>query len=195
MKKVFSILFSISLFLSCMPTLSAEQKAESESSSPGIQTMRTNFVSLIEKFRESCSQTCDFTQFEQAMQWHCRTLIRVKQDQSCCTDLSVSSAVGHIQFQHSQQLAALTDDNFIKKEQLSAESNKPRYQEALAWVQEQTTEDRLPSPDEITQYGMAQFVDAFSPTAQKTQTIIPKEQWKEKRQAVLDEIAKQFADK
>lgn len=142
-----------------------------------IAHMRNVFSAYLQKGLE----TLDKKYAKRALAWHLRTIIRMRQDIACSTDLSTSGGMGKVTFEHGMQIQELIKKNVCTKQELQ-DMNTDLTKNAIAWVDKRTQDGTLVPPYGIRRYGMGAFMNAQM-NAEKE--FLPQDQWQQKRAEVL----------
>ncbi len=121
-----------------------------------------------------------------ALTWHRRLLVRVRQDMACSNDRSTDDALANVHFQQGQLFKQLIDEGLVHEGDLTdTHEGKKSLLDAVAWAEELTKNDTLVSPHGIVAYGLECFLP--KELTKNKGRLISQDQWKAKRLAVLDE--------
>lgn len=131
-------------------------------------------------------KTKKFQDYKELCKWLFRTNFHIVQDSLCCRDNSVKKI--------KELRMGLEETNLLVKlkesSSLSEDTTKQLTKEAAYWVQNLTTNKELPEPYEVAN----DSIEVSFWGTPKEKVFLPKEQWQEKRQNIIDKACKQLTN-
>ncbi len=134
---------------------------------------------IFSAYMKKASQTSNKQLIREGLSWHCRTLIRLRQDMACSKDSSTQSSIERVKSDHTQMMQQLVAQNICTQEELE---DKEIFKDALAWVKAKTKEKEVVPPFGIRRYGLKAFMNAQMDVDDE---FFPENEWHAKRMDVL----------